>query len=92
MIVHPITNHPKSDNKPPLIREPGRAGASRASRGEPGEPDRDGTQLQAIKAYLDAHPDVQYLWYDAWCVPNAHTVPALATACVHSSHCGVCTV
>jgi hypothetical protein len=24
--------------------------------------------------------------------PRVHTVPALPTACVHSSHCGVCTV
>ena len=30
------------------------------------DPDEDGTQLAAIKAYLKAHPNVKWVWYDAW--------------------------
>ena len=37
---------------------------------EPHDPDADGTQLAAIKAHLDAHPNIKYVWYDAWCLPQ----------------------
>ena len=34
------------------------------------EPDADGTQLEAIKEYLEAHKAIEWLWYDAWCLPQ----------------------
>jgi len=36
----------------------------------PDEPDTEGTQLAAIKAYLDEHREVEYVWYDFPCMPQ----------------------
>ena len=37
---------------------------------EPGQPDVDGEQLKAIKAYLEAHPDIQWVWFDYSSMPQ----------------------
>ena len=39
-------------------------------------PDKDGQQLNKIKAYLRAHPEVQWVWYDYWCMPQGNRSPA----------------
>jgi hypothetical protein len=31
---------------------------------EPGQPDADGEQLKAIKAYLEENPDIEWVWFD----------------------------
>ena len=38
---------------------------------DPIEPDEDGTQTDAIRAYLEEHPAVQLVWFDFWCVSLA---------------------
>ncbi|KOO21952.1 trafficking protein particle complex 8 [Chrysochromulina tobinii] len=37
---------------------------------EPGQPDVDGEQLKAIKAYLEAHPDIEWVWFDYSSMPQ----------------------
>ena len=37
---------------------------------EPGAPDTRGVQLQAVKAYLLEHPEIRYVWYDFWSMPQ----------------------
>ena len=36
----------------------------------PGQPDVDGEQLKAIKAYLEAHPDIKWVWFDYSSMPQ----------------------
>ena len=36
----------------------------------PSAPDGAGAQLRAIRAYLDAHPEVVGVWFDFWCMPQ----------------------
>ncbi len=33
-------------------------------------PDAAGRQIRAIQKYLRAHPDIEYVWYDYWCLPQ----------------------
>ena len=37
---------------------------------DPKLPDGAGAQLRAIRAYLDAHPEVVGVWFDFWCMPQ----------------------
>eukprot|EP00900_Chrysochromulina_parva_P012971 jgi/Chrpa1/21675/Chrysochromulina_OHIO_Genome00011508-RA len=37
---------------------------------EPDQPDVDGEQLKAIKAYLEAHPDIEWVWFDYSSMPQ----------------------
>jgi HEAT repeat protein/outer membrane murein-binding lipoprotein Lpp len=37
---------------------------------DPSAPDGAGAQLRAIRAYLDAHPEVVGVWFDFWCMPQ----------------------
>jgi hypothetical protein len=37
---------------------------------EPYQPDADGEQLKAIKAYLEAHPDIEWVWFDYSSMPQ----------------------
>eukprot|EP00900_Chrysochromulina_parva_P009808 jgi/Chrpa1/18829/Chrysochromulina_OHIO_Genome00026532-RA len=37
---------------------------------EPGQPDVDGAQLKAIKAYLEAHPEIKWVWFDYSSMPQ----------------------
>jgi len=37
---------------------------------EPGEPDKYGYQLAAIKEHLDTHSDIEWVWYDYSCMPQ----------------------
>ena len=39
------------------------------------EPDEDGTQLRAVQAHLEANPHIEWLWYDAWCLPQGDLTP-----------------
>jgi len=34
------------------------------------EPDPDGTQLRAVQEYLLHNPEIRYVWYDHWCMPQ----------------------
>ena len=34
------------------------------------EPDYDGQQLKRVQEYLRRHPDVKYVWFDYWCMPQ----------------------
>ena len=36
----------------------------------PATPDETGAQLAAIKAHLEAHPEIQYVWFDYSCMPQ----------------------
>jgi hypothetical protein len=36
----------------------------------PGRPDVNGVQLEAIKAYLEAHPDIEWVWFDYSTMPQ----------------------
>jgi len=36
----------------------------------PGAPDSTGAQLQAIQAHLDAHPGLDFVWFDYSCMPQ----------------------
>jgi hypothetical protein len=36
----------------------------------PAEPDVEGEQLKAIKAYLEAHPDIKWVWFDYSSMPQ----------------------
>jgi hypothetical protein len=36
----------------------------------PAEPDVDGEQLKAIKAFLEAHPDIKWVWFDYSSMPQ----------------------
>jgi hypothetical protein len=40
------------------------------------QPDEDGEQLQAIRKYLDDHPEVKYVRFDYWCMPQGQRTPA----------------
>eukprot|EP00900_Chrysochromulina_parva_P018416 jgi/Chrpa1/26576/Chrysochromulina_OHIO_Genome00013222-RA len=37
---------------------------------EPGRPDVDGVQLEAIKAYLEKHPEIKWIWFDYSSMPQ----------------------
>jgi hypothetical protein len=37
---------------------------------EPGRPDVNGVQLEAIKAYLEKHPDIKWVWFDYSSMPQ----------------------
>lgn len=39
----------------------------------PRNPDSVGAQLKATKAYLHEHPEVEWLWYDFYCLPQRPT-------------------
>jgi hypothetical protein len=43
-------------------------------------PDKDGLQLAEIRIYLEAHPEVQWVWYDYWCMPQGDRTPAQKVA------------
>ena len=34
------------------------------------EPDVEGTQLQEIRRYLKSHPNIKWVWFDFWCMPQ----------------------
>jgi len=36
----------------------------------PGEPDGENAQHREIVAYLRAHPNIELVWYDYWCMPQ----------------------
>jgi hypothetical protein len=38
--------------------------------GVPAQPDVDGEQLKAIKVYLEAHPDIKWVWFDYSSMPQ----------------------
>ena len=38
--------------------------------GKSSPPDEDGTQLEAIRAFLCDNPAVQWVWFDYWCMPQ----------------------
>ena len=40
----------------------------------PTEPDVQGDQLAAIQQYLHDHEEVQFVWYDFWCMPQGKSV------------------
>ena len=33
-------------------------------------PDEDGTQLRALQAHLESQRQIEWVWYDAWCLPQ----------------------
>jgi hypothetical protein len=37
---------------------------------EPGRPDVDGVQLEAIQAYLEEHPEIKWVWFDYSSMPH----------------------
>jgi hypothetical protein len=37
---------------------------------EPGRPDVNGVQLEAIKAYLEKHPEIEWVWFDYSSMPQ----------------------
>jgi len=39
---------------------------------EPSRPDVDGVQLEAIKMYLEAHPDIKWVWFDYSSMPQSN--------------------
>jgi len=39
-------------------------------------PDRTGTQFEAIKAHVEAHEEIKFVWYDYSCFPQAKRTPA----------------
>ena len=42
---------------------------------EQSRPDRDGTQLRAVKEHLAANRHLKYVWFDAWCMPQGERSP-----------------
>ena len=43
----------------------------------PQEPDTHGEQQKAIQRYLIEHPEIEWVWFDYWCMPQgAHVTPA----------------
>jgi hypothetical protein len=43
----------------------------RVATGEdPSKPDCEGKQLAAVKEYLRTHPEIKYVWFDYWCMPQ----------------------
>ena len=43
--------------------------------GEGQPPDTDGVQLKKIREYLRAHPNVEWVWFDYWCMPQDRRTP-----------------
>ena len=41
----------------------------------PDEPDTKGTQLAALKRYLDGHPEIEHVWFDFPCMPQRPRSP-----------------
>ena len=39
---------------------------------DPKEPDPEGDQLRAVQKYLEANREVQFVWYDYWCMPQGN--------------------
>ena len=37
---------------------------------DPKAPDGQGVQMKAIKTYLEEHHEVEFVWYDYWCMPQ----------------------
>ena len=37
---------------------------------EVGQPDAEGQQAAAVRDYLSEHPEIQWVWYDFWCMPQ----------------------
>ena len=37
---------------------------------EQSQPDKDGGQMRAVLAHLLDHPEIRYVWYDFWCMPQ----------------------
>ena len=37
---------------------------------QPGAPDEQGVQFAAVKAHLDAHPQIEWVWFDYWSMPQ----------------------
>ena len=36
----------------------------------PKQPDADASQLRAIQQHLRTHPDIKYVWFDFWSMPQ----------------------
>ena len=34
------------------------------------EPDAEGAQLRELQDFLEQHPEIEYVWYDYWCMPQ----------------------
>lgn len=45
---------------------------------DPAKPDEEGAQLVKIRKYLQKHPEVKYVWYDYWSVPQVPERNALS--------------
>ena len=41
----------------------------------PEEPDKMGAQFAAVKQHLSAHPEVELVWFDFWCMPQGREKP-----------------
>jgi len=39
----------------------------------PRAPDADGLQLRKVREYLRAHKDIEWVWYDYWCMPQGES-------------------
>ena len=37
---------------------------------EPGHPDKACEQTSAVVAYLQEHPEIEWVWFDFWCLPQ----------------------
>ena len=47
------------------------------------EPDTEGTQLAALKAFLSSHPEIEYVWFDFSSMPQVGQQPTrLHSSCV----------
>ena len=47
------------------------------------EPDKGGTQFNAIKAHLESNPKIEYVWFDYWSMPQVmgcHPATSTTTA------------
>ena len=34
------------------------------------EPDKEGVQLKVVQHHLDDNPNIKYVWFDYWCMPQ----------------------
>ena len=48
---------------------------------EDGCPDPSGEQLRAIRAYVLAHDEIRFVWYDYWCMPQCSCGMGSMAAC-----------
>lgn len=42
----------------------------------PSEPDADGAQLAAVREHVREHPEIEWVWYDYWDMPQGERTPA----------------